>query len=758
MISTITQDRVYQFAGLSTDTKPILWGDIPICNGSRFKEIDTGDTYIFNGASNNWVLQPGGGADLPETTNLLKGDGAGGASAATPGTDYATPEQVNAKYTKPSTGIPASDLASGVQTSLGKADTALQTHQSLKTINGEQITGEGNIVVSGSGSEDVGYLENDVLYLKSDMYKVTTHTLVSQADGQFLKTNGYTGSSSGTSISKAIPITGVKYISIEYDWTTSSSIGCVVWFESVDTTTPADALIGYVLHNNYHKQTLIVVPSGANYVRFSYPINTTCTIKTYKPKMAQIDDEVVSTDSTWSSEQISNKIALDVAEDVVYEQGSISNATGDNYADNTKVRPQGYIKVDVGYKVYVKSGFVCKIAKYNSDKTFTGMVRTTYTAETYTADFNGYIRVAVGNEDGTAITTIGNKYISVINKAIIKDLDNRVTVLENNSNTVVDTVNKLNKNSKLFYTEDLSGMYIVADYSTLDVDSTLYGDNTHFKSSAVHSMLSAFCSTTNGWLTQHLMGNDDHGNNMYYYKTHPEILKHGSSREEVAPIYPAVDGEQINPRIIITSNIHYREQNGNFAVYNLLKSAFDNDDNNDFLEFLYKNVEIIWIPCCCPTTDATSSNPGYANIDGVDINRSFPDTVSGTCVSKEATLIKQVIDAFHEHTVAHFDVHTFGGNINYATWVFTNDEKLGIRGARVGGDVIHKYHKKYSTETEFTKHGGSFVNHDGTSSNYSQKAYGISGCTIEAKGDYEKLNVAFLHDIVLNTIIAMLKQ
>ena len=38
---------------------------------------------------------------------------------------------VAAKYTKPSTGIPKTDLASAVQTSLGKADTALQTHQSL---------------------------------------------------------------------------------------------------------------------------------------------------------------------------------------------------------------------------------------------------------------------------------------------------------------------------------------------------------------------------------------------------------------------------------------------------------------------------------------------------------------------------------------------------------------------------------------------------------------------------------------------------
>lgn len=40
---------------------------------------------------------------------------------------YATTTQVNAKYTKPSAGIPKSDLASAVQTSLGKADTAIQT-------------------------------------------------------------------------------------------------------------------------------------------------------------------------------------------------------------------------------------------------------------------------------------------------------------------------------------------------------------------------------------------------------------------------------------------------------------------------------------------------------------------------------------------------------------------------------------------------------------------------------------------------------
>ncbi len=50
---------------------------------------------------------------------ILKGDGAGGISAATPGTDYGT-------YSKPSGGIPSTDMTSAVQTSLGKADTAYQ--------------------------------------------------------------------------------------------------------------------------------------------------------------------------------------------------------------------------------------------------------------------------------------------------------------------------------------------------------------------------------------------------------------------------------------------------------------------------------------------------------------------------------------------------------------------------------------------------------------------------------------------------------
>lgn len=105
-------------------------------------------------------------------------------------------------YSKPSGGIPKSDLASAVQTSLGKADTALQSyteqykgtvtgvkingttnnpsngvvdlgtvitaHQTLKTINGESILGDGNISIEAGNSDanvqavDTGDVLDDV--------------------------------------------------------------------------------------------------------------------------------------------------------------------------------------------------------------------------------------------------------------------------------------------------------------------------------------------------------------------------------------------------------------------------------------------------------------------------------------------------------------------------------------------------------------------------------------------------------------------
>ena len=113
-------------------------------------DLDTTDKSTLVAAINEAAQSGGGGtsnyndlANKPSVNNVtLTGNKSlsdlGAASAA----------DVSEKYTKPSGGIPASDLASAVQTSLDKADTALQTAP-VTSVNGQT----GAVVLDAS---DVG--------------------------------------------------------------------------------------------------------------------------------------------------------------------------------------------------------------------------------------------------------------------------------------------------------------------------------------------------------------------------------------------------------------------------------------------------------------------------------------------------------------------------------------------------------------------------------------------------------------------------
>ena len=75
--------------------------------------------------------------------------------------DIATEAQVNAKYTKPSTGIPESDLASAVQTSLNKADTALQ---SVPLATASAVGGVKPVAKTDDMTQSVGVDANGALF------------------------------------------------------------------------------------------------------------------------------------------------------------------------------------------------------------------------------------------------------------------------------------------------------------------------------------------------------------------------------------------------------------------------------------------------------------------------------------------------------------------------------------------------------------------------------------------------------------------
>jgi hypothetical protein len=142
-------------------------------------------TFLINNAAYNLTLRGKGTRPTYNSTTLALSSDIPAAVTESTVSGWGFTKNTGT-YSKPSTGIPKTDLASAVQTSLGKADTALQSyteqykgtvtgvkingttknptsgivdlgtvitaHQTLKTINGQSLIGSGDIVISGGGS------------------------------------------------------------------------------------------------------------------------------------------------------------------------------------------------------------------------------------------------------------------------------------------------------------------------------------------------------------------------------------------------------------------------------------------------------------------------------------------------------------------------------------------------------------------------------------------------------------------------------
>ena len=93
---------------ITNDSGYITAADVP----TKVSELDNDAGYITDAALTPYAKT----ADIPTKTSQLTND-----------SNFATTSQVNAKYTKPSTGIPETDLSAGVQDSLAKADSSLQS-------------------------------------------------------------------------------------------------------------------------------------------------------------------------------------------------------------------------------------------------------------------------------------------------------------------------------------------------------------------------------------------------------------------------------------------------------------------------------------------------------------------------------------------------------------------------------------------------------------------------------------------------------
>lgn len=135
--------------------KTDLASDVQTSLGKADSALQSAPVTAVNGKTGDVTLGAGDVGALPSSTKFVSS--VNGQSGVVTG--LATTSEVNAKYTKPSNGIPKSDLASSVQTSLGKADTALQ-EAPVTSVNGRL----GSITL---GAEDVGALPDTTTYVSS---------------------------------------------------------------------------------------------------------------------------------------------------------------------------------------------------------------------------------------------------------------------------------------------------------------------------------------------------------------------------------------------------------------------------------------------------------------------------------------------------------------------------------------------------------------------------------------------------------------
>lgn len=221
-------------------------------------------------------------------------DAAAAAAAA-----QAAQSTADGKYSKPAGGIPKTDLAEAVQTSLGKADTALQNHQTV-TLESGTNNGTVKITVNGTATDNVAVKGlKSAAYTESSAY--ATAAQGTKADNAMPKAGGaFTGA-----VTVQAPTAEMNPATKQY---VDTAINAVKQFEYQVVTelpTAAQATMGkiYLVAHSHNPSDgkpdsydeFITVQSGSTY-KWERIGNTDIDLSGYVPTTRKINNKALSSD------------------------------------------------------------------------------------------------------------------------------------------------------------------------------------------------------------------------------------------------------------------------------------------------------------------------------------------------------------------------------------------------------------------------------------------------------------------------------
>lgn len=193
--------------------------------------------------------------DKPTIPSAVTVDASLSTTSTNPVQNKAVAAGINAKYTKPTTGIPKSDLASAVQASLGKADTALQSEQYKGTVTGVKINGStkspsngvvdlGTVVTDVSGKQDELVSGTNIKTLNGQSILGSGDLAIGGGDSGIITFEKIYPQRIGDAITYRVPAGSTCELVITEDFTPGENTYIEIIFEGVPMVTYDDATVG----------------------------------------------------------------------------------------------------------------------------------------------------------------------------------------------------------------------------------------------------------------------------------------------------------------------------------------------------------------------------------------------------------------------------------------------------------------------------------------------------------------------------------
>ena len=346
-------------------------------------------------------------------------DAAAAAAAA-----QAAQSTADGRYLKPDGGIPKTDLAQAVQTSLGKADTALQNHQTV-TLESGTNNGTVKITVNGTATDNVAVKGlKSAAYTESSAY--ATAAQGTKADNAMPKAGGaFTGA-----VTVQAPTAEMNPATKQY---VDTAINAVKQFEYQVVTelpTAAQATMGKIYlkahsHNPSDGQPdsydeFITVLSGSTY-KWERIGNTDIDLSGYVPTTRKINNKALSSDINLGASDVG------VTEAAFPGLNKTGTVTAVKMNGTTKNPASGV--VDLGTVITAHQDISGKQDKLND--TQLAAVNSGITA-TKVGTYDGYATTIAGKQDKLSTTQLGavNSGITAAKVGTYDGYADKITALE----------------------------------------------------------------------------------------------------------------------------------------------------------------------------------------------------------------------------------------------------------------------------------------------------------------------------------------